>query len=152
MSLRTEKREILSVLLPFVSLYASHLYCNTPPICIAVLLGDLWWLWSPGCSLTHAQDPDSTPTRRCLLIFHLFLGARCELGGPLNWLNSRLSLLRPFDRCRTTPLRWGGPISPYLAPGTGSSQPPRSKPLGGLQPRDSGAIVSKPPQEQARNK
>ena len=27
-----------------------HLYCNTPPICIAVLLGKSWWLWSPGCS------------------------------------------------------------------------------------------------------
>ena len=36
--------------LPFVSQYASHLYCNTPPICIAVLLGKSWWLWSPGCS------------------------------------------------------------------------------------------------------
>ena len=48
--LRSEEREILSVLLPFVSQYASHLYCNTPPIRIAVLLGKSWWLWSPECS------------------------------------------------------------------------------------------------------
>ena len=39
-----------SVLLPFVSQYASHLYRGTPPICIAMLLGNFWWLWSPGCS------------------------------------------------------------------------------------------------------
>ena len=50
--LRSEEREILSVLLPFVSQYASHLYCNTPPICIAILLGKSWWLWSPECSPT----------------------------------------------------------------------------------------------------
>ena len=50
MPLRSEEREILSVLLPFVSQYASRLYCNTPPICIAVLLGKSWRLWSPGCS------------------------------------------------------------------------------------------------------
>ena len=49
-SLRSEEREILSVLLPFVSQYASHLYCNTLLICIAVPLGKSWWLWSPGCS------------------------------------------------------------------------------------------------------
>ena len=30
-----------SVLLPFVSQYASHLHCNTPPICIAVRLGKI---------------------------------------------------------------------------------------------------------------
>ena len=46
----SEEREVLSVLLPFVSQYVSHLYCNTPPIRIAVLLGKSWWLWSPGCS------------------------------------------------------------------------------------------------------
>ena len=46
----SEEREILSVLLPFVSQYASCLYCSTPPICIAVLLGKSWWLWSPECS------------------------------------------------------------------------------------------------------
>ena len=38
------------VLLPFVSQYASLLYCSTPPIRIAVLLGKSWWLRSPGCS------------------------------------------------------------------------------------------------------
>ena len=36
--LRAEEREILSLLLPFVSEYAPHLYCNRPPICIAMLL------------------------------------------------------------------------------------------------------------------
>ena len=45
-----EEREVLSVLLAFVSQYASHLYHNTPPFCIAVLLRKSWWLWSPGCS------------------------------------------------------------------------------------------------------
>ena len=48
--LRSEEKEILSVLLPFVSQYASHLYCNTPPMRFAVLWGKSWWLWSPGCS------------------------------------------------------------------------------------------------------
>ena len=38
--LSSKERETLSVLLPFVSQYASHLYCHTPPICIAVLLGN----------------------------------------------------------------------------------------------------------------
>ena len=45
----------MSVLLPFVSQYASHLYCNTPPICIAILLGKSWWLWSPECSPSFAS-------------------------------------------------------------------------------------------------
>ena len=45
-----------SVLLPFVSQYASHLYCNTPPICIAMFLGKSWWLWSPGCSPKIGAD------------------------------------------------------------------------------------------------
>ena len=44
------RRSILLVLLAFVSQYTSHLYCNAPPICIAVLSGNSWWLWSPGCS------------------------------------------------------------------------------------------------------
>ena len=48
--LGSQEKEILSILVPFVSQYASHLYCNTPPICIAVLLRRSWWLWSPGCS------------------------------------------------------------------------------------------------------
>ena len=30
--------------------YSSHLYRSTPPICIAILLGKSWWLWSPECS------------------------------------------------------------------------------------------------------
>ena len=34
----------IAVRLPFVSQYASHLYRNTPPICIAILLGKSWWL------------------------------------------------------------------------------------------------------------
>ena len=39
--IRSEERERLSVLLPFVSQYASYLYGNTPPIRIAVLLENL---------------------------------------------------------------------------------------------------------------
>ena len=39
----SEEGEILSQ-------YASHLYFKTPPICITLLLGKSWWLWSPGCS------------------------------------------------------------------------------------------------------
>ena len=60
--LGTKEREILSVLLPFVSQYA-HLYCNTPPICIAVLLRKSWWLRSPGCSplLRNQNEPFGTP-------------------------------------------------------------------------------------------
>ena len=46
---------MLSVLSPLVSQYAPHLYCNTPSICIAVLLGHFWWLWSPGCSPRHTH-------------------------------------------------------------------------------------------------
>ena len=53
---RSEERETLSVLLPFVSQYASHLYRNMPPICIAILLGKSWWLWSPGCSPIRNQE------------------------------------------------------------------------------------------------
>ena len=67
-------------------------------------------------------------------------------------------LLQPLDRYRT-PSAIGSaigeaPISPYLASkhSCGSPQPPRSKPLWGAQPRDSGAIVSKTPLKQAQNK
>ena len=49
------------VLLSFVSQYASHLYCNTPPIRIAVLLGKSWWLWSPGCSPKKGSLSLSSP-------------------------------------------------------------------------------------------
>ena len=68
-----------------------------------------------------------------------------------------LSLLHPRDRYRTPSAigsAIGRPLSrPISHPNTGRSpQPPRSKPLGGAQPRDSGAIVSKPPLKQARNK
>ena len=55
-ALGSKEREILSVLIPFVSHYARPLYCNTPPIRIEALLRKSWWLWSPGCSpnITHA--------------------------------------------------------------------------------------------------
>ena len=52
MPLCFEEREIPPVLLPFVSQHALHLSCNTPPISIAVLLQNSWWLWSPRCSQT----------------------------------------------------------------------------------------------------
>ena len=59
------------------------------------------------------------------------------LSGPLNRLNAILSLLQPLDRYRT-PSAIGSAIGKALSrpishPRTGrSSQPPRSKPLGGL--------------------
>ena len=68
-----------------------------------------------------------------------------------------VSLLQPLDRYRTPPAigsAIGRPISrPISLPNTGGSpQPPPSKPLGGAQPRDSGAIVSQTPLKQVRNK
>ena len=36
-----QRQAVLSVLLPFVLQYASHVYCNAPPICIAELRGHL---------------------------------------------------------------------------------------------------------------
>ena len=79
------------------------------------------------------------------------------LSGPLNRFNAILSLLHPLDRYRTPSAigsAIGRPLSrPISHPNTGGSpQPPRSKPLGGAQPRDSGAIVSKTTLKQARNK
>ena len=79
------------------------------------------------------------------------------LSGPLSRLNAVLSLLQLLD-CYRTPSAIGSvirrPLSrPISHPNAGGSpQPPRSKPLGGAQPRDSGAIVSKTPLKQARNK
>ena len=62
---------ILSVLLPFVSQCSSHLYRNTPPICIAVLLGKSWWWRPPWCSpkrLAHGFFNNSRHLDlRCLL-------------------------------------------------------------------------------------
>ena len=85
------------------------------------------------------------------------LGLSRLLSGPLNRLNAILSLLHPLDRYRSHPAigsAIGRPLSrPISHPNTGGSpQPPRSKPLGGAQPRASGAIVSKTPLKQARNK
>ena len=64
---------------------------------------------------------------------------RCSksLSGPLNRLNAILSLLHPLDRYRTPSAigsAIGRPLSrPISHPNTGRSpQPPRSKPLGGL--------------------
>ena len=87
-SLRSEEREILSVLLPFVSQYASHLYCNTPLICIAVLLEQPWWLWSPGCSP--------------------FFGSEASKFGAWNFLNIALSA--KFLFCS----RWFRPLNTSL--------------------------------------
>ena len=72
------------------------------------------------------------------------------LSGPLDRLNAILSLLQPLDRYRTPSAigsAIGRPLSrPIWHPRTGRSpQPPRSKPLRGAQPRDSGAIVSQTP-------
>ena len=59
------------------------------------------------------------------------------LSGPLNRLNAILSLLHPLDRYRT-PSAIGSAIGmPLSRPGShpntgGSPQPPRSKPLRGL--------------------
>ena len=75
---------------------------------------------------------------------------------PLDRLNVILSLLQPLDRYRAPSAigsAIGRPLSrPISHPRTGRSpQPPRSKPLRGAQPRDSGAIVSQTPLKQARN-
>ena len=61
--------------------------------------------------------------------------SECRLSGPLNRLNATLSLLHPLDR---TPSAIGSAIGrplsrPISHPNTGGSpQPPRSKPLAGL--------------------
>ena len=69
-----------------------------------------------------------------------------KLRGPLDWLNAILSLLQPLDRYRTLSVigsAIGRPLSrPISHPNTGGSP----------QPRDSGAIVSKAPLKEARNK
>ena len=79
-----------------------------------------------------------------------------KLSGPLDRLNAILSLLQPLDRYRAPSAigsAIGRPLSrPISHPRTGGSpQPHRSKPLGGAQPRDSGAIVSQTALNQARN-
>ena len=60
-----------------------------------------------------------------------------HLSGPLNRLNALLSLLHPLDRYSTPSAigsAIGRPLSrPISHPNTGGSpEPPRSKPLGGL--------------------
>ena len=69
-----------------------------------------------------------------------FAGISRRLSGPLNRLNAILSLLHPLDRYRTPSAigsAIGRPLSrPISHPNTGGSpQPPRSKPLGGLNRR-----------------
>ena len=102
------------------------------------------------------------PWKRDLQIPHLLTGCPSgitdkELSGPLDRLNAILSLLQPLDRYRAT-CAIGSAIGralsrPISHPRTGGSpQPPRSKPLRGAQPRDSGAVVSQTPLKQARNK
>ena len=71
--LHSEEREILSVLLPFVSQYASHLHRNTPPICIAVLLGKSWWWWSPGCLQNRLCMIAPPPPSRSILVHRQLL-------------------------------------------------------------------------------
>ena len=68
----SEEREILSVLLPFVSQYASHLRCSTPPVCIAVLLGKSWWLWSPACSPTKLEKRASHRVKDRQIFNHIY--------------------------------------------------------------------------------
>ena len=75
------------------------------------------------------------------------------LSGPLNRLNAILSLLLPLDRYRTPSAigsAIGRPLSrPISHPNTGGSpQPPRSKPLGGLNH----AIVENPFKTSAKQK
>ena len=70
----------------------------------------------------------------CGFLFLHFCG---DLGGPLDRLNAILSLLQPLDRYRALSAigsAIGRPLSrPISHPRTGRSpQPPRSKPLRGL--------------------
>ena len=73
-------------------------------------------------------------------------------------MNAMLSLLQPLDRYRTPPAigsAIGRPLSrPISHPNTGGSpQPPRSKPLGGLNRAIVVLyIVAQTPLKQARNK
>ena len=80
-----------------------------------------------------------------------------SLSGPLNRLNATLSLLQPLDRYRTpsaTGSAIGRPLSrPISHPNTGESpQPPRSKPLGGLNRAIVALIYVKPLQNQRETK
>ena len=82
---------------------------------------------------THLQNEHShvSPWKRCAQPL------KPRLSGPLNRLNAILSLLHPLDRYRTPAAigsAIGRPISrPISHPNTGRSpQPPRSKPLRGL--------------------
>ena len=94
----------------------------------------------------------------CALLLHgsCAVFASSSLSGPLDRLNAILSLLQPLDRYRA-PSAIGSAIGrplfrPISHPRKGRSpQPPRSKPLRGAQPRDSGAIESQTPLKQARN-
>ena len=69
MPLGSKKREILSVLLPFVSQYSSHLYRSTPPICIAIrlpLASQCFWENLGGCG--HRDVPQLPQKGACLSV------------------------------------------------------------------------------------
>ena len=74
---------------------------------------------------------------RCGELSQALPSTNLDLSGPLNRLNAILSLLHPLDRYRAPSAigsAIGRPLSrPISHPNTGGSpQPPRSKPLGGL--------------------
>ena len=82
-----------SVRLPFVPQYASHLYRNTPPICIAILLGKSWWLWPPGCSPEREvyRDTFSKVSGSGVDLRLLLVAPSTTSGRDLKRLNSRLN-------------------------------------------------------------
>ena len=114
--------------------------------------------YCPGCCASIEKFFSHYHKARALRPKRKWKQSGFALSGPLNRLSAILSLLHPLDRYRTPSAigsAIGRPLSrPISHPNTGRSpQPPRSKPLGGAaQPRDSGAIVSKTPLKQARNK
>ena len=102
-----------------------------------VVNGAFWGssaFWERGRHITKSSEITSQKSRTELLMYLMFSRT---LSGPLNRLNAILSLLQPLDRYRA-PSAIGSaigrpPSRPISHPHTGGSpQPPRSKPLGGL--------------------